>query len=61
VDVKLGLSRCGRNTSLRVLEKRALRKIFELMRQKVIEGSKELHDESFKICPPHPMSSRLSN
>jgi hypothetical protein len=48
MDVKLGRSHCGSDTSLRVFENRVLRKTFGLMRQKVREGSIKLHNEVFQ-------------
>jgi hypothetical protein len=48
VDVKFGLSHCGRNTSLRVFKNRVQRKTFGLMRQKVIEGSIKPHNEELQ-------------
>jgi len=48
MHVKLGLSRCVRNTSLRVFENRVLRKTFGLMKHKVIDDSIELHNEELQ-------------
>jgi hypothetical protein len=53
--VKLGLS------PLRMYEKRMFRRIFGLKREKVIEGWRKLHNESFIFCTLHQILVGSSN
>jgi hypothetical protein len=45
MDVKFGLQTLSEGCILRVLENRALRRIFGLKRNKIIEGWRKVHNE----------------